>query len=339
MTVEHRNARHLTLNSLLRTLNSKIKPCIAWSLKSRRYREAVAILTVSLTLTSCRGTVPEAPAKPSVESRLAAMDKPEPPQPTGGDYVGFDRNDYPGDYRLAELHRHFAFAGYWLNVPPGEQLNTWQGKRQKLVDAGFGFLVLANGRLDAEIKKSKLTPEALGQKDAADAIAAARREGFPDRTVLFLDQEEGGRLLPEQAAYFFGWTEAVAASAFRPGSYLSGQPADDGTGPDGKPATITTAQDVRQQIAARHLHPVVFWVAQDQCPPAPGCTVQPPHVADSGTIDAPVWQYAQSPRRPELTRSCAKTYASDGQCYAGVSTDLFLDLNAANSADPSHGRP
>ncbi len=255
-----------------------------------------------------------------------------------GNYVGFDRNDYPGDARLAELHKHFAFVGYWLNNPPGATANSWVGKRAALRSAGFGFLVLANGRLDAEIRKSTLKPDALGTQDAADAIAAAKREGFPSGAILFLDQEEGGRLLPEQAAYFFAWTEAVAASGYKPGAYLSGQPSGDGTGPDGKPLLITTAQDVREQVAAKHLHKVVFWVAQDQCPPAPGCVLTPPAVRESGTIDADIWQYAQSPRRPEITKACAKTYAADGLCYAGVSTDLFLDLNVANSADPSHGR-
>ena len=297
--------------------------------------EAATMLLATLGIAACRGSAVGAAVltKPSIEVRS------EPRAATAkGDFVGFDRNNYPGDERLAELHRHFAFVGYWLNNPPGERHNTWSGKRQKLVDAGFGFLVLANGRLYAEIKKSKLAPEALGQKDAAEAIAAAKREGFPAHTIIFLDQEEGGRLLPEQASYFFGWTEAVAASSFRPGSYLSGQPSPDGNGPDGKPVTITTAQDVREQIAARHLHPVVFWVAQDQCPPAPGCTIQPPRLMESGTMDAAVWQYSQSPRRPELTRSCAQTYGKDGNCYAGVSNDLFLDLDVSGSADPSHGR-
>ena len=254
-----------------------------------------------------------------------------------GQYVGFDRNDYPGTARLAELHRAFAFAGYWLNAPPGETANTWAGHRGDLVRAGFGFLVLANGRLEAQLKKAG-DAASLGRKDAADAIAAAGREGFPAKTILFLDQEEGGRLTNLQAAYFFAWTEAVAASPYIAGSYLSGQASPDGTGLDGKPLLITTAQDVRETIAAKHLHPVVFWVAQDSCPPAPGCTVTAPHLTESGTLDAHVWQYAQSPRRPALTRACAATYAADNQCYAGVSKDLLLDLNVADSADPSHGR-
>ena len=263
----------------------------------------------------------------------------EPPAP--GEFVGFDRNDYPGDDRLAELHRHFAFAGFWLNNPPGASANSWAGKRQKLRDAGFGFLTLWNGRLDAEIlrtQKGGTAPASLGQRDGAAAVAAARREGFPAGTILFLDQEEGGRLLPEQADYFFGWTEQVGASAYQPGAYLSGQPSPDGTGPDGAKLTITTAEDVREQITARRLHPVVFWVAQDACPPAPGCVVKAPQLKESGTQDAAVWQYEQSPRRPDLTRSCAATYATDGNCYGSASKDVFLDLNVASSADPSDGR-
>lgn len=308
---------------------------------------AVLAYSFAIALAGCHGSASEAPAttKPSVESRLAALDKADPvlpvsapPAQTSGEFVGFDRNGYPGDQRLAELHRSFAFAGYWLNNPPGAKTNGWTGRRMALRNAGFGFLVLWNGRLEADIKRSSLTPEALGQQDAADAISRAKADGFPDQTIIFLDQEEGGRLEPIQSAYFFGWTEAVTASGYRAGSYLSGQPSPDGNGPDGKPATITTAQDVREQIAARHLHPVVLWVAQDACPPAPGCVLQAPKMKESGTMDAEVWQYAQSPRRASITRSCVQTYAKDGQCYAGATSDLFLDLDVAGSADPSQGR-
>ncbi len=305
---------------------------------------AAPLICSTLLFAACHGSSSGAPptAKPSVEARLAALEKPDqiqtPPPLITGQFVGFDRNGYPGDNRVPELHKHFAFVGFWLNNPPGAKQNGWAGKRQKLRDAGFGFLVLWNGRLEAELKWSKVKPAAIGQQDAAAAIAAARREGFPKRTILFLDQEEGGRLEAAQDAYFFAWTEAVAASGYRPGSYLSGQSTPDGIGPDGKPATITTAENVRHEVAARHLHPVVLWVAQDACPPAPGCTIRPPNLKNSGTIDAEVWQYAQSPRRPSLTKACAQTYASDGECYAGVTSDLFLDLDVAKSADPSHGR-
>ena len=167
------------------------------------------------------------------------------------------------------------------------------------------------------------SPAALARQDAAAAVAAARREGFPPRTILFLDQEEGGRMLPEQAAYLLAWTEAVAASGFRPGVYASGQPVPDGNGPDGKPATITTIQDIREHVAAAHLHPIAFWAYQDTCPPAPGCVVptpNPPSPDLSGTLDLSAWQYAQSPRNSQHP-ACAATYNRDSNCYApGIPT-------------------
>jgi len=251
-------------------------------------------------------------------------------------HLGFDRNLYPGDAALPALRRHFAFTGYWLNNPPGETINTWLGKRDTLLRNNFGFLVLFNGREDAQIIRAQrrgTRADVLGKQDASAAIAAAQREHFSAGTVLFLDQEEGGRLLPEQASYLFSWTEAVSASIYKPGVYLSGQPVDDGPG-----KTITTAEDVRQQVAAKHLHPVALFVYQDACPPSKGCTLAPPAISAAGIAGITAWQYAQSPRRPDITRSCAKTYAADNNCYAPGVSGIYLDMDLGISDDPSHGR-
>jgi 4-hydroxyphenylpyruvate dioxygenase-like putative hemolysin len=182
-------------------------------------------------------------------SAQAAVDSPAGVE--NGLYRGFDRNDYPGAETMAGLHKTFAFTGYWLNNPPGEETNTWAGKRVILRQQGWGFLVLFNGRLDTQILKAQkqgVTATALGGKDAAAAAAAAQREGFPPQTVLFLDQEEGGGLLDEQAAYLLGWTEAVAATGYRAGVYASGQPVPAGAG-----KTITTIDDIRARVKAGHL--------------------------------------------------------------------------------------
>ena len=251
-------------------------------------------------------------------------------------YLGFDRNDYPGDAALPALRQHFAYTGYWLNNPPGEQQNTWAGKRDILLRNNFGFLVLFNGRLEAEInkaQKSGTTPAVLGQKDAAAAIATAQREHFPAHTILFLDQEEGGRLEATQSAYLFAWTEAIARSPYLPGAYVSGQPVPDAPG-----QTITTAQNIREQVAAKHLHPIALFIYQDACPPSNGCTLHPPAITAAGTPNIAAWQYAQSPRRPEITRACAKTYAPNGNCYAPNLPNLHLDLSVSTSPNPSHGR-
>ena len=250
--------------------------------------------------------------------------------------IGFDSNDYPGDDALPTLRRHFAFAGYWLTNPPGEHQNGWAGKRDVLAKNGFGFLVLANGKFDADIKKAKgsgTAPAALGKKDAAAAVAAAQREHFPAGTIIFLDQEEGGRLDADQSGYLLAWTETVAHSGYLPGVYASGQPVDDSPG-----KTITTIQNIREQVAAQHLSPIAFWVYQDACPPANGCTLHPPPLTSSGTPDVAAWQYAQSPRRKEITAACSKTYAADGNCYIPELPQMMLDLSVAASSDPSHGR-
>ena len=282
---------------------------------------AAALLLIILTTAVCGG-------QPQLQPGAAAGQ---------ASYIGFDSNDYPGDDALPALRRHFSFAGYWLTNPPGAHQNSWVGKREALMRNGFGFLVLANGRLAAEIKKAKRSgtadPSALGEKDAADAVAAARSEHFPTHTILFLDQEEGGRLTDDQSAYLLAWTEAVAHSAYLPGVYASGQPVGDGPG-----KTITTVQDIREQVAVQHLHEIAFWVYQDACPPANGCSLQPPPPSDSGTPDIAVWQYAQSPRRQAITAACGKTYAADGNCYAADLPQLPLDLSGSGSADPSHGR-
>jgi hypothetical protein len=251
-------------------------------------------------------------------------------------FLGFDRNLYPGDQALTTIAKRFSFIGYWLNNPPGAQSNTWTGKRALIRSQNLGFLVLWNGRLDREIlqkAKSGTSATALGQADARDAMQAARRESFPQGATIFLDQEEGGRLLPEQAEYLFAWTEALSAGSFRAGAYVSGQPVPDGPG-----KTITTAQNINDVETAKHLHPIALFVAQDSCPPSNGCMVTPPPLKDSGTQTAVAWQFSQSPRRPAITQACRKTYASDGNCYVPELPGVFLDLDLAAERDPSHGR-
>src|SRR5271165_5033831 len=106
-----------------------------------------------------------------------------PPSAFAQSYLGFDRNAYPGDANLKALRQTFSYAGYWLNNPPGEKANTRTGHRPTIEFAGFGFLVLFNGRLYAELKSAELKSVAnatkLGQSDAHSAAVAAHREGFP----------------------------------------------------------------------------------------------------------------------------------------------------------------
>ncbi len=257
-------------------------------------------------------------------------------------YVGFDRNEYPGDANLAALRKTFRFSSYWLNNPPGAQHNTWAGKRALLEKNNFGFLVLFNGRLYEDLKGKDAAT--LGTQDGRAAVAAALHEGFARDTLIFLDQEQGGRMLPEQSAYLFAWADAVRAGGARAGIYCSGIDVPDGS------STISTARDILQKETARAAAGaegkaaprLKLWIVNDQCPPAPGCTLH--HLSMSAILPAElgasalVWQYAQSPRRKQFTGGCPKNYAADNRCYApgmAQGPDSFVDLNVSSSADPS----
>jgi hypothetical protein len=261
-------------------------------------------------------------------------------------YQGFDRNEYPGDATLPALRKSFSYTSYWLNNPAGANQNSWVGKRALIKQHGFGFLILFNGRVDAELKKGDAAK--LGALDGKAAVTAARREGFQANVVIFLDQEEGGRLLPEQAAYVFAWVDAVRLGGDRAGIYCSGIAVPDGS------SVISTAQDIVARELARtpassnkgsfsgRSRKLVLWVANDQCPPSPGCArnTKPPSDGFPSSISTRplVWQYAQSPRRAQFSLSCPKNNDADSNCYApglAHSAATFLDLNVSDSPDPS----
>ena len=260
--------------------------------------------------------------------RASAQD---PPPRT---YLGFDLNTYPGDNALPILRKTFSFAGYWLSPPPGAKQNTWLGKRELLRAEGFGFLVLYRGPQISELK-SEAQAAQKGIVDARNTAAAAKKEGFPAHAIIFLDIEEGGRLPAKYHAYLRSWVDALQRAGYRAGVYCSGMPVNEGSG-----VTITTSDDIRQHLNARHL---AYWVYNDACPPSPGCAVprNPPPPSASGISYAAVWQFAQSPRRKEFTARCAAaTYHADGNCYVPGDTAhaWFLDVNSATTPDPSNGR-
>jgi hypothetical protein len=248
-------------------------------------------------------------------------------------YLGFDANDYPGDAALPQLRRSFSFTGYWLNIPPGADANPWVGKRPVLLKNGFGFLLLFNGRTINQLKNVPSAAE-VGKVDGQSAAMLAQQEGFHSGAVIFLDQEEGGRMTDDQNAYIFGWVDAVIAGGFRAGIYCSGMPAKEEKG-----ITIVTADDIRAHAGARKIS---YFVYNDACPPSPGCVYpkNPPPPSAGGVPYASVWQFAQSPRRHEFTKRCASTYNPDDNCYApGAGPgSVNLDLSSSLSPDPSNGR-
>ncbi|HXJ13148.1 MAG TPA: glycoside hydrolase domain-containing protein [Candidatus Limnocylindrales bacterium] len=247
-------------------------------------------------------------------------------------YVGFDRNEYPGDESLPLLRKSYSFVSYWLSPPPGAKSNSWIGKRGVMQSQGFGFLLLYQGRTSSQLPYKKDSIEA-GLADARAAAAAARRDGFPEGSVIFLDVEEGGRFFEGYLAYLQSWAESLRKEKFHPGIYCSGIVVDEGEG-----STIISSDDIRAHIGVPE---VVYWIYNDACPPSPGCSIpqNPPAPSASGVAYASVWQYVRSPREKKVARHC-RGYAEDGKCYApgDAGHRWFLDENVATTPDPSAPR-
>ena len=285
---------------------SKIKPGLSFL--------SISAIAAALILFSCRAST-----QPSLQEQQAPRA-----------YLGFDRNIFPGNNALPILRRTFAFSGYWLSPPPTEKTNTWLGQRELLRSQGFGFLLLYRGPESREMNNEAAAIE-KGTHGAADAASAAKKEGFPAQAIIFLDIEEGGRLPSTYHSYLRAWAKGLAEAGYRPGAYCSGMPVKEEPG-----VTITTAEDIRAHVPSQDF---VFFVYNDACPPAPGCTFpqNPPSPAQSGIPYAALWQFAQSPRRMEFSARCPAGYHTDGNCYAPGDTahSWFLDVETANSSDPS----
>lgn len=299
----------------------------------RVFRKAGSPFRLSLAMLACVGMVVACQGSKAGSSNANGASASESAA-AAQTYLGFDRNDYPGDGNLGELRKTFAFTGYWLTAPPNEKRTDWLGKREKLNTAGFGFLVLANGKLYKQLGNERRAAF-LGKQDAARAVELAKSEGFPAGTVIFVDQEQGGKLLPEQLDYLLAWFDGVIAGGYRAGVYCSGLEAQQ---PDG--SMVVTSQDIRAHAGGRQIS---YWVYNDFCPPAPGCVfaAPPPAPSGSGTASADVWQIAESPMEKDRTAKCATTYDTAQEvCWAPnlKAAGIYVDVDTATSADPSHGR-
>ena len=244
-------------------------------------------------------------------------------------YLGFDRNDYPGDAVMTQLRQQFSFTGYWLTPPPEEKGNSWTGKRKVLEAQGYGFLLLARGRAPNKIRNATAARQ-IGTTDAREAARRAKTEGFAAGAIIFLDVEDGGRLPAPYHDYLRAWADELAKQGYHPGVYCSGIAVNEGQG-----VTIVTADDIRANEAPGQF---AFWVFNDACPPSPGCVSMsnPPLPSASGVKDATVWQFVRSPREKESASRCPG-YAADENCYAAADAarKWFLDLDIAARANPS----
>jgi len=160
-----------------------------------------------------------------------------------GKNMGFDTHTYPGDKTMAAWKAApgapYRWVGYYLPSPCHKD-RSWTGKRQTLTDMGWGIAVVYVGQQTwgrnprqlsaarlAQLLKSGTTCNAdlvnadRGAVDAADAIEAAQREGFPARSIVFLDIERMEKMPAGMRDYYRAWSKKLLQDGrYRPGVYV-----------------------------------------------------------------------------------------------------------------------
>jgi hypothetical protein len=235
---------------------------------------------------------------------------------------GFDTRDYPGD---AAMRRWFEaspyrWVGYYLPSPCFTGA-SWTGRRSPLAQIGWGFAVLYVGEQDwsamraapgdtvavaepgARCASVNLTAE-NGAAHAEAAESAAAADGFQQGTVIFLNVERVERVSPALAAYVRSWSSTMLERGrYTPGLYAH----------DHNAAELYAI--VAEEFARRgRVERPRLWVARQ----AGFDPARSP--AESGHPMASVWQGRFDVR----------------ETWDGIT--LNIDVNVADSADPSRGR-
>lgn len=174
-----------------------------------------------------------------VASAVTGQPSPIADEQLDGKHIGFDTHTYPGDRTMRAWKNApgspYRWVGYYLPAPCHKD-RSWVGKRQTLVDMGWGLAVVYVGQQTwgrtphptakrlASLRRQGATCNAdyltadRGDADALDAIAATEKEGFPPRSVVFLDIERMERMPKAMRNYYRAWARRL----LRDGRYLPG---------------------------------------------------------------------------------------------------------------------
>ena len=161
-----------------------------------------------------------------------------------GTYLGFDTHTYPGDAKMkawrSAKDAPYSWVGYYLPAAPCHKGTSWSGKRQALIDMGWGIAVVYVGqqtwgrtprtptaRQLATLQRRGATCNAdflgaeRGAAEGLDAVRSTRAQGFPPGTVIFLDIERMEKMPQRMRDYYRAWVATVLAEGnYRPGIYV-----------------------------------------------------------------------------------------------------------------------
>jgi hypothetical protein len=222
--------------------------------KSRGGRIAAEIVAAigAVTFAACTSKNPAAPKQSSAIADVAAKVAQAAAAVTGqnaeladqyekGHYVGFDTHTYPGEATMRAWRNTpgapYSWVGYYLPSPCHAD-KSWTGKRDTLQAMGWGVAIVYVGqqtwgktpRTLSDAQRSSIRAKSdcstdlvsgsEGQRDADEAIARTRAEGFAPGSVIFLDLERMEKIPPAMRDYYSAWVKRVLAdSTYRPGVY------------------------------------------------------------------------------------------------------------------------
>ena len=165
-------------------------------------------------------------------------------------FPGFDTSIYPGDAAMSAWvfpSSPYYWSGYYLPAPCHRDV-TWTNKYATLHAMGWGLTAIYVGQQDwtqipqsivvrganettraaqsvaseqAVCSASLLSAE-QGTLEATDAVAQLKANGFPDRTIVFLDVEFVTSVTPTLLTYYRAWiTGIIRDGRYRVGIYAA----------------------------------------------------------------------------------------------------------------------
>ena len=216
-----------------------------------RKRKAVALGVAGLLIFACNKSPTSVEKAAEVSAKVAqaaaavtGQNAPMADQAQQGHFLGFDTHTYPGDEKMRAWknapNAPYRWVGLYLPAAPCHKGTSWSGKRQTLVNMGWGLAVVYVGqqtwdrtprpRTPAQVAAGKRSGQtcsadylsaATGAEEAVDAIRRTEAEGFPRGTVIFLDIERMERMPTVMRDYYRAWTATVLKDArYRPGVYV-----------------------------------------------------------------------------------------------------------------------
>lgn len=216
-------------------------------------------------------------------------------------FAGFDRSDYPGAAVMKWLRANTNLVWCCLYLPsPSHQDDSWL-RADEADFEGWGFAPVYVGQQTTGPGSHNVTA-AQGAIDGADACTKMTAAGFSTGSKVYLDQEQGGPEPAAMRAYTNAWAIAVKAAGFVRGVYTSFQ----------------EAATVRGDLPDAPLW--VYHVPTTSPHHVPGTTFPTPDPAMSGYAGASIWQHDDE---------------AIIDCPVAPGGKLIVDLNSANSADPS----